>query len=428
VPFEFTLAKGQVIKGWDVGVASMKRGETARLHLAPDYAYGANGSPPTIPGNSTLVFEVELLDWVEPPPDKSNMTAKQLIELSSKEKELGNEQFKKSNFEKALQHYNESADCYDFIESETDKNEAKVTHIASLSNACACYLSLKKWDKVISKCAEVLQVDKRNAKAYFRRASAHYELQEFYKAKQDILQATKLAPSDKQVKNMQDQIFKSIENEKNKEKKLFAGVFDKGKGSIYKEVNVPVFHSGPNPKVFFDIQIGDNKEGRIVFELFADRVPKTAENFRSLCTGEKGTGKRAKLHYKDVIFHRVIKNFMIQCGDIDHKDGFGGESIYGEKFNDENFEYKHDREGLLSMANSGKNTNGSQFFITCKATPHLDGKHVVFGKVIEGLDLVKKIENTETGENDKPVNTVRIVDCGEIKQETESSGKEDVKN
>jgi len=166
-PFEFTLGDGQVIKGWDLGVASMKRGESARLHLSSEYAYGERGSPPTIPKDATLVFDVELLDWVEPPPDKSNMTSNQLIELSLKEKELGNIQFKNKNYEKALQHYNESADCYDFIEEEKEKLEAKVTYIASMSNSCACYLSLKKWDKVISKCGEVLGVDKKKPQSLF---------------------------------------------------------------------------------------------------------------------------------------------------------------------------------------------------------------------------------------------------------------------
>ncbi|KAL2002068.1 hypothetical protein VTN02DRAFT_704 [Thermoascus thermophilus] len=168
------------------------------------------------------------------------------------------------------------------------------------------------------------------------------------------------------------------------------------------------------PRVYFDIQIGDRKEGRIAFELFNDVVPKTAENFRALCTGEKGMGKQGKpLHYKGSIFHRVIKQFMIQGGDFTAFNGTGGESIYGEKFPDENFELKHDRPFLLSMANSGPGTNGSQFFITTVPTPHLDGKHVVFGEVISGKSIVRKIENQPT-QADKPLTDVTIVDCGEL--------------
>ncbi|KAJ9193311.1 hypothetical protein DTO166G4_5384 [Paecilomyces variotii] len=175
--------------------------------------------------------------------------------------------------------------------------------------------------------------------------------------------------------------------------------------------------SNSRPRVFFDIQIGDRKEGRIVFELFNDVVPKTAENFRALCTGEKGVGKQGKpLSYKGSIFHRVIKQFMIQGGDFTAFNGTGGESIYGEKFPDENFELKHDRPFLLSMANSGPGTNGSQFFVTTVPTPHLDGKHVVFGEVINGKSLVRKIENIPT-QADKPVVDVTVVDCGELKGE-----------
>jgi len=170
-------------------------------------------------------------------------------------------------------------------------------------------------------------------------------------------------------------------------------------------------------KVFFDISIDDKDAGRIVFGLFGDDVPRTAENFRCLCTGEKGESKSGKpLHFKESIFHRVIPKFMLQGGDFTKGNGMGGESIYGEKFKDENFKYGHDVPGLLSMANAGPNTNGSQFFITTVPTEYLDGKHVVFGKVVDGMDLVSKIESLGSrGGATKGV--IRIRDCGELKAE-----------
>nr|XP_011444704.2 peptidyl-prolyl cis-trans isomerase D isoform X1 [Crassostrea gigas] len=170
-----------------------------------------------------------------------------------------------------------------------------------------------------------------------------------------------------------------------------------------------------NPRVFFDVQIGGENVGRIVFELFKDKLPKTAENFRALCTGEKGIGKSTgcPLHFKKCPFHRIIKDFMVQGGDFSNKNGTGGESIYGEKFEDEGFPYTHDKPGLLSMANAGPNTNGSQFFILCKPAHHLDGKHVVFGKVLKGMGVVRELENVEK-EEEKPKLKCMISDCGEL--------------
>merc|ERR1712195_412423 len=173
-------------------------------------------------------------------------------------------------------------------------------------------------------------------------------------------------------------------------------------------------NSNTNPFVMFEMSAMDQnkqwqKMGEIYFELFADQVPRTAENFRQLCTGEAGE----RLTYKDSIFHRIIPGFMLQGGDFTKGDGTGGESIYGETFRDENFKHKHTGPGILSMANAGPNTNGSQFFLCTAATPHLDGKHVVFGRVVEGLDVVKAIEKVGS-QSGKTRVKVTVQDCGEL--------------
>ena len=170
-----------------------------------------------------------------------------------------------------------------------------------------------------------------------------------------------------------------------------------------------------NPKVALDVTIGDKPAGTITVELFADVVPKTAENFRALCTGEKGIGKSGKpLAYAGSTFHRIIPGFMIQGGDFTRGNGTGGESIYGEKFADENFTLKHFGPGTLSMANAGPNTNGSQFFITVGDTSWLDGKHVVFGRVVDGMDVLKKMEEQGSSPSGKTKSEVKLAACKQL--------------
>lgn len=179
--------------------------------------------------------------------------------------------------------------------------------------------------------------------------------------------------------------------------------------------------------VFFKVEIDGKKVGTIKIGLFADDVPKTCENFRALCTGEKGVGKSGKkLHFQGSKFHRVIPGFMLQGGDFTRGNGTGGESIYGAKFADENFKFRHDAAGILSMANAGPNTNGSQFFITTTQTPHLDGKHVVFGRVIEGMDVVRMIEKVGSRGGTTSA-AVTIAGSGEITSQTGGSGTKEPK-
>eukprot|EP00418_Pyrodinium_bahamense_P012293 CAMPEP_0179131102 /NCGR_PEP_ID=MMETSP0796-20121207/62266_1 /TAXON_ID=73915 /ORGANISM="Pyrodinium bahamense, Strain pbaha01" /LENGTH=405 /DNA_ID=CAMNT_0020830021 /DNA_START=87 /DNA_END=1302 /DNA_ORIENTATION=- len=171
-----------------------------------------------------------------------------------------------------------------------------------------------------------------------------------------------------------------------------------------------------NPRVYLDIAIGNRAGGRVLFELFADVTPRTAENFRGLCTGEYGQGRTTKrpLSYIGCSFFRSVKGVLVQSGDFQFNNGDGGESVYGGTFNDEDFSRRHTQGGILSMANRGRNSNGSQFFITLKRHPLLDGKHIVFGQVIGGMDVIRAIGQVPTDRDEKPRVPVTIVGSGEV--------------
>lgn len=412
-PFKFTIGQGQVIRGWDEGFATMKQGEKAMLTIRSEYGYGERGSPPKIPGGATLKFEVELLSFGPKQKEKWEYTDEEKLAKGNELKASAKEMFKGKKFDQAISTYE---NALDYVENVGD---AAVDLILSLRlNIAICGTKTKEYKKCVTHTTKVLENDgPPNPKALYWRAVANKKLGNYKEAKKDIVAAIKLEPKNKSMRKEYDAIKKAVADAKNKEKSTFGNMFSKV--SMYSEkadVEKAIKWEGPLPRVFFDMEMGEEKLGRIEMELYANVVPKTAENFRQLCTGEAGVGKKGKpLHYKGSTFHRVISNFMCQGGDFTNGNGTGGESIYGEKFDDENFKVKHDTKGLLSMANSGPGTNGSQFFITTTETPHLDGKHVVFGRVVKGYEVVEKIEDCEKGAGDKPATDVVIADCGELK-------------
>mmetsp|Transcript_1959 Transcript_1959/g.2892 ORF Transcript_1959/g.2892 Transcript_1959/m.2892 type:complete len:387 (+) Transcript_1959:380-1540(+) len=347
------------------------------------------------------------------------MSDAELLEEAKKQKEEGNNQFKAKKYVPAKGYYGEAIQ---FLETLKESSEESLKlQVTCHQNMSVCLNFNGDYKETVKQCTAAIQLDEKAAKAFYLRGVAHMKMKNFDEASDDIKHAIKLNPQDKKLRAE----FEVLKTEKKKflggqeaaMKKMFSQGLYNEKAAASKRVvhdKLPQFDA-ENVQTFFDMQIGedgdaDKQTGRVVFEVFSKQVPKTAENFRSICVGEKGED----FHYKNNTFHRVIKGFMAQGGDITAQNGTGGHSIYGEKFEDEQIWYPHTHKGVLSMANAGPDTNGSQFFICFNTTPHLNEKHTIFGRVIKGYDFVEKIEANPTADQDKPVKPVKVVDCGEL--------------
>ena len=421
-PYSFKIGAHSVIKGWEVGVKTMKIGEKAEFIFSPDYAYGKQKVNDLIPENSTLNFEIELLEIVGAKKEISDMEYEEKVAEGKKLKEEGIEKFKQGDYAAAREKWDEACKYLDhFINKHADyEKEGCDLYQSVLSNLCNCCNKQKEYYAVIIYANKGIKVNDQLPKLFYFRAIANAQTAEFEKAEKDVESLEKLL-TDKEKENAGlDRIRYMIKNrreETNNQRKKFSKNLLSNK--LYEEkdnknpVDPPEESNPENPVVFMDIKIGSNEKKRVQFELFKDKVPTTSENFRCLCTGEK------KLTYKGSVFHRVVKGFAIEGGDYQKGDGTGGQSVYGEKYTDETFYYGHTKKGLLCMTNFGKNKFGSQFFITLRETSWFNGKHIVFGRVIKGMEVIEEMENIETDGNDIPQTKIVIENCGELKDSKE---------
>ena len=427
---QFKLGEGGVIEAWEKAVATMQRGEKAIITAKPEYAYGSTGAGDKIPPNATLQFEVELLDFADPPKELWQLSESEKLAFAESHKSAGNEHVKASEWSIAEREYKEAMRALEDLSqpyaaealSEEQRAQLNQLSVSTYNNAALVALKQSKWGAAVRHATKALEAHHSmepghpNVKALFRRAQALRHEGDLVSAQADVREALEAAPRDVALRREAAAIRDALKAQKAKERRMFGNLFQRGV-ELYDDKEGVVVHEGPLPRVFMDVSVGGETIGRVVFKLFADVVPKTAENFRALCTGEKGLGESGKpLHFRNSKFHRIIPGFMCQGGDFTNGDGTGGESIYGRTFPDEKFTLKHDKPFLLSMANSGKDTNGSQFFITTAETSWLDGKHVVFGEVLEGQDVVRKMEE-QGSSGGTPAQEVEIVDCGELPAE-----------
>ena len=374
---------GWTIRGFTYAVETMNRGEIAEFIFEPAYGYGEKGntSRPKVHRNAKLRYEIQFFAWRTPLSSRVDVSKLEMgarIDRAAAFKEEAISYFRDGQLEEAHERFHHAAECvheFGFAAPEGRRAEAIGICISCLLNEAHCFIQLGLHRQALLPCQRALEDDPDNVKALYRRATAQMHLHEYTAARADLRRAALLDPTSRDVRAQIEAVkraeaaHKAAEVEmavKSLSKALVAGA---GRGQGW---------SGPLPRVYFEVSLDGDLVGRLTMELYADRLPKTAANFCALCTGEKGYHplSRKRLSYAGSRFHRVVAGMAVQGGDILVGDGTGNESADGGKFADEGFDHKHDDPGLLAMASSGRDRNGSQFYITTAACPHLDGHHV----------------------------------------------------
>lgn len=411
-PFTFTVGNFPVVKGMDRAVRSMAKNEKSLFSFHPEFAYKSE----PIPGlgqNEICYIEVTLIDFKKAPPSsKFDFRPEDQFSLNQAKacKEWGNSFLANGEFEKAREQYKKGMELLQ--DNETSAGYLLRKQIQN--NNVLILLKEEKYEDCTKECNALIDEDETNEKAYLRAGKSQFKLKNFENALEYFKKALTLLPGDEEITKEVQSAQSELQNQQKREKEMIQKAFAKNKG-LYEDALPPKLGDPSDPIVFIVIRVAGGRSQRIHIQLFSKIVPITANNFLQIIVGGKMMPNKKPLTYQNTIFHRLIKGFMIQGGDVENKNGEGGYSSFpdGKEFEDENFKLKHDRRGLLSMANSGPNTNSSQFFITFGAFPHLNGKNVVFGRVLDNFETLDMLENLEVEENThRPFKEVKIIHCG----------------
>ena len=434
------LGSGTELSWLAAAVATMNRGELAEYVCRAEYAYGAKGwkgvgNKWLVPPCSTVRWEVELYSWKGFTGNFSTMSDAEMMDQAYALKSQGTEYVRNCMYSEARERYHEACELIESPKFNVAEQllsgrvaEAEILLLSCQLNEAFCELKREEYVAALRLCDKVLAkpsrlTDEQKVKALYRSYQAYFGRQEYEQAMASLQLALEIDPNDKDVLDAVLSTKFTMRVAKLAQTAQFGGKFFSEESpdrsaALYKEAtgipSRPSARHGALPTAWLDLSVDAKVIGRVTIELFARQAPKTCENFRALCTGERGNGRlsRKPLHLQGTRFHRVIRNFLIQGGDIVHGDGKGGESIFGGQFDDEDLTGKFDAPGMVAMANGGRNMNGSQFFITTCEAPHLEGTHVVFGRVISGLEVVRQVERVRVSKNDAPLQPVLIDDCG----------------